>query len=150
MLVDGDQQPAQYSRQAILRITHDGWQKAAYMACPLPDDDPVLSEQPLAWLIAAGRACTSTLRTRWIAWISACSWDLWGHKPHPRPAHRLADGGRVIGVIFVGHEVRAHELGMDAPHDVSALLDDASPVCRTGARLHAHQTPGKLAKKSAT
>jgi hypothetical protein len=63
------------------------------------------------------------------------------HEAHGGAAGRLADGGRIVGVVLAlpaAHPVRADELGGDQPRRVTEVEQPARPVVRTRTRFHRH------------
>jgi hypothetical protein len=61
------------------------------------------------------------------------------HKPHARPAHRLADRFRIGRVVLVALEVGLDVLRRHQPHLVAQRLQLPRPVVRRGTRLQPDQ-----------
>jgi hypothetical protein len=69
------------------------------------------------------------------------------HKPHVRPADRLADRLAICCVIFIGLDVGLYELRRDQLYRVPERREPARPVMRTTAGFHPNEARRQLAEK---
>jgi len=139
VFVNRGEKPSHGARKTVVLVAHDGRQVTAYMAGPLSDDDAILGEQSPSLV----DRCRSGLDKTPAHPVDGLDVRLFlgpaRHETHMRSTHRLADSCRVVGIVFVRHEVGFNEFGVDAAGRVATFLNDPRPVGRTGACLHADQ-----------
>src|SRR5262245_1422001 len=61
------------------------------------------------------------------------------HEPHRRSCNRLADGGRVVGVVLAALEISLHVARWHQPHCVAKCLKLTAPMVCGWTRLNADQ-----------
>jgi hypothetical protein len=69
------------------------------------------------------------------------------HETHARSRHCFADRssiGRVVLAALARHAIRRHKVGRHELDRMAVLLEQACPVMRTGAGLHADDTRRRL------
>lgn len=134
----------------IFLISDKCGQLIADSANALTDYYAVLGEQSPG-LIDQSRAC---LDVALPDAVNALNIRLLGrlvrHKAHVGPLYGLADGCRIVSIVFRAEQIRFYIPGMDTANFVSKTFNGSGPILRGRASIHAHEAGGRLAKKWTT
>src|SRR4029077_18908449 len=116
-------------------------------AAPLRITIPYLCNSPRIWLESAVRSRTNRARARCSVCISCWAVGPGLHEAQGRPAHGLADRGRVVAVVLVAVDVRLDLVRRQPPHRMAQLANLAMPVMCATAGFHADRARLELGKK---
>ena len=117
------------------------------MTGSLLDDDSIFGKQPPG-LIDRGGFCLDKAATNTADGLKVCLFlGLMGNESHSWSAYRFTDGGSIVGVILVGHEIGLDKSGMNAVYGMIAAFDTPGPVGGCGASLHAHEALGPVGEE---
>src|SRR6516225_10632030 len=69
------------------------------------------------------------------------------HKSHRRPSDRLADGARIVGIVFAALEIDLHIARRHQPHRVTERLKLAAPMVSSRTSLNANKARRQRCEK---
>jgi hypothetical protein len=128
-------------------VVNDRREMKADMTGPLLEDNAVLSQQTSNLVDRCGPRLNKTFANTVNGLNVGLLLSLIGNKTHSRTLNRLTNSLRIIGIIFVGHQVRLDEPRMYSLGGVSTRLNDSRPVCGTGTCFHADNAMWQVGEK---